>query len=38
MPMDDAAFEALGRPEVVVLVHPVGASVAEEHRTAEACN
>jgi UDP-hydrolysing UDP-N-acetyl-D-glucosamine 2-epimerase len=36
-PMDDAAFDALGRPEVVMLVHPVGAPDAEEHRTAEAC-
>lgn len=33
-PLDDAGFQALGRPEVVFLMHPIGRDRAMEHRAA----
>jgi UDP-hydrolysing UDP-N-acetyl-D-glucosamine 2-epimerase len=33
-PLDEARFDELGRPELVVLLHPTGRSDAEERRSA----
>jgi UDP-hydrolysing UDP-N-acetyl-D-glucosamine 2-epimerase len=35
-PLDDAEFEALGSPSIVVLLHPLGREVAFEERVASA--
>jgi len=33
-PLDEAAYEALGRPEIILLVHPQGDDPAAEHHRA----
>jgi len=36
-PLDDEAYTALGRPRIVLLLHPVGRTAQEEARDARAC-